>query len=83
MSNSAGVDFMGLRSTPAPAWFRFVRRALPLAIATFILGMANPRGALCQNEQGQRNDCAARQAVKTIKTVSGTYTEEATIKNVE
>jgi len=62
---------------------RFFRRALPLAITVFVLSMANPRSALCQNDQGQRNDCAVSDSLKTIKTVPGTYTEEATKKNVE
>jgi len=62
---------------------RFARRALTLAITVFVLSMANPRSALCQNDQGQRNDCAVGESLKTIKTVPGTYTEEATRKNVE
>jgi TonB family protein len=62
---------------------RFVRRALPLAIAVIVLSMVNPCSALCQNDQGQRNDCAVSESLKTIKTVPGTYTEEATRKNVE
>jgi TonB family protein len=58
-------------------------RAPTLAMVMFVLGMANPRGALCQNEQGHRNDCAVNENLKIKKSISGTYTEEATRKNVE
>jgi TonB family protein len=57
--------------------------ALTLAMAMFVLGIANPRGAHCQNEQGHRNDCAVNENLKIKKSISGTYTEEATRKNVE
>ena len=58
-------------------------RAPTLAMAMLVLGMANPRGALCKNEQGHRNDCAASENLKLKKSIPGTYTEEATRKNVE
>jgi TonB family protein len=68
------VEVMETRLTRAPA----------LAMAMFVLGMANPRSALCQNDQGQRNDCAVSEnLLKIKKSVPGTYTEEATRKNAE
>jgi len=62
---------------------RFIKIALTLAITMFAPSMANPRSALRQNDQGQRTDCAVSESLKTAKTVLGTYTEEATRKNVE
>jgi len=58
-------------------------RAPTLAIAMFVSSMANPRSALCQNDQGQRNNCAVSENLKIKKSVPGTYTEEATRKNVD
>jgi TonB family protein len=49
----------------------------------FVLSLANPRSALCQNDQGQRNDCAFSENLKIKKSAPGTYTEEATRKNVD
>jgi TonB family protein len=49
----------------------------------FILSMACPGSALCQNDQGQRNDCAFSENLKVKKSVTGTYTEEATRKDVD
>lgn len=62
---------------------RFLKRASTLAITVFVLSVANPRSALCQSDQGQRNDCAVSEILKTTKTVPGTYSEEATRKNAE
>src|SRR5271165_5390765 len=58
-------------------------RTPTLAMTLFLLGMANPRSALCQNDQGHRNDCAVSENLKIKKSVPGTYTEEATTKNAE
>jgi TonB family protein len=58
-------------------------RAPTLAMMMFVFGMANPRSALGQNDQGHRNDCAVSENLKIKKSVQGTYTEEATRKNVE
>src|SRR6201998_3431219 len=58
-------------------------RAPTLAMTMFVLCAANPRGGLCQNDQGHRNDCAVSEILKIKKSVPGTYTEEATRKNVE
>src|ERR1700741_3616757 len=58
-------------------------RAPTLAMTMFVLGIAGPRGALCQNDQGHRNDCAVIENLKIKKSVPGTYTEEATRKNAE
>ncbi len=58
-------------------------RAPILAMTMFVLGMANPRSAFCQHDQGQRNDCAVSEILNIKKSVAGTYTEEATRKNAE
>src|SRR6201998_1448473 len=54
-----------------------------LASTMFVLGMSNPRSALCQNDQAHRNDCAVIENLKIKESVPGTYTEEATRKNAE
>lgn len=51
--------------------------------ATFALNVTKPQVALGQDANSQRNECAISENVKPTKTVSGTYTEEATKKNVE
>ena len=58
-------------------------RAPTLAMTMFILSMACPGSALCQNDQGHRNDCAVSENLKIKKSVPGTYTEEAITKNAE
>lgn len=58
-------------------------RAQTLAMTMLILSIACPRSALCQNDQGHRNDCAVSENLKVKKSVPGTYTEEATTKNAE
>jgi TonB family protein len=58
-------------------------RAPTLAMSMFVLCTANPRSGLCQNDQGHRNDCPVSENLKIKKSVQGTYTEEATRKNVE
>jgi len=58
-------------------------RAPTLAMTMFILTVACPGSALCQNDQGHRNDCAVSENLKIKKSVPGTYTEEATTKNAE
>src|SRR5215468_7508199 len=58
-------------------------RAPTLAMLMFVLGVANPRNVLCQNDQGHRNNCAVSENLKIKKSVPGTYTEEATRKNVD
>lgn len=58
-------------------------RAPTLAMTMFILGMACPRSALCQNDQGHRNDCSVSESLTIKKSVPGTYTREATRKNAE
>jgi TonB family protein len=62
---------------------RFARLALPLGITVFVLGIPNPHSALGQNGKATATDCAASESLKAIKTVPGTYSEEATKKNVE
>jgi hypothetical protein len=51
--------------------------------ATFALNVIKPQVALGQNADPQRNGCSSSEILKPTKTVSGTYTEEATKKNVE
>jgi TonB family protein len=51
--------------------------------ATFALNVIQPQVALGQNADSQRNGCSISEILKPTKTVSGTYTEEATKKNVE
>ena len=46
-------------------------------------GPSCPGSALCQNDQAHRNDCAVSENLKLKKSVPGTYTEEATTRNVE
>ena len=59
-------------------------RTVAFAIfATFALNVIQPQVALGQNADSQRNECVPSEILKPTKTVSGTYTEEATKKNVE
>jgi TonB family protein len=51
--------------------------------ATFALNVIKPQVALGQNADPQRNGCSFSEILKPTKTVFGTYTEEATKKNVE
>jgi hypothetical protein len=51
-------------------------RAPTFAMTMFILSIASPGSALCQN-------CAISENLKIKKSVPGTYTEEATKKNAE
>jgi TonB family protein len=46
------------------------------------LTVIKPQVTLCQTTSSQRNECAGNEILKPIKTVIGTYTEEATKKNV-
>jgi TonB family protein len=51
--------------------------------ATFALNVIKPQVALGQNAASQRNECSISEILKPTKSVFGTYTEEATKKNVE
>ena len=59
-------------------------RTVAFAIfAALALNVIKPLVALGQSADSQRNGCSASEILKPTKTVSGTYTEEATKKNVE
>ena len=60
-----------------------MRAVLFATFATFALNVIEPEVALGQNIDSHRNACAAGEILKPTKTVTGTYTEEATKKNVE
>jgi len=60
-----------------------MRTVVYVIFATFALNVIKPQVALCQNANSQRNECAISENLKPTKTVTGTYTEEATKKNVE
>lgn len=60
-----------------------MRAVVFIISATFALSVINSHVALCQNANFQRNECAVSENLKPTKTVTGTYTEEATKKNVE
>jgi TonB family protein len=47
------------------------------------LGVAKPSAVLSQNADSRQSKCAISEYLKPTKTVSGTYTEEATQKNAE
>lgn len=63
----------------------FVRSVVGLAITTFALSVGKSQSALSQNQNADsgQNKCAITGYLKSIKTVPGTYTEEATKKNAE
>jgi TonB family protein len=61
----------------------FLRGAVVLAIAAFVLTIAKPEAALGQIADSGQNRCAITKSLKPTKTVPGTYTEEATKKNAE
>src|SRR6202158_5961655 len=60
-----------------------MRAVLFVTFATIVLNVTEPEVALCQNINSRRNNCTISENLKPTKTVSGTYTEEATKKNVE
>ena len=60
-----------------------MRAVVLIMSAVIALNVIKPRVAPCQNANSQRNECASREILKPTKTVTGTYTEEATKKNVE
>ncbi len=61
----------------------FVRSVVGLAVTTFALSVSKPQPVFCQNSDSRQNKCAVSESLKPTKTVSGTYTEEATKKNAE
>ena len=69
-----------MKARPIP---RLVRRATALTAAVFFLSICNSGVAICQNEQDRRNECAINDNLKILKSPPGTYSEEATRKNVE
>jgi TonB family protein len=54
-----------------------------ILVATFALSAIKPQVALGQNADSQRDECSIGEILKPTKSVFGTYTEEATKKNVE
>jgi TonB family protein len=61
----------------------FVRSFAGLAVTTFVLSVANPQAALCQDAIFRQNRCALSENLKPTKTVHGRYTEEAAKNNAE
>jgi hypothetical protein len=57
-----------MKTWPLP---RFVSCALSLTITMFVLNMANPRCALCQHLQVQRNNCAVSKSLEPIHFSAG------------
>jgi TonB family protein len=60
-----------------------MRTVILIIFAVIAVNVIKPQVALCQNASSQRNECAISEILKPTKTVTGTYTEEATKKNVE
>jgi TonB family protein len=60
-----------------------MRTVILIIFAVIALNVIKPQVTLCQNASSQRNECAISEILKPTKTVTGTYTEEATKKNVE
>src|ERR1700687_6124934 len=60
-----------------------MRAVLFVTFATFALNVIEPEVALGQSLNPSQNNCATGGYLKPTKTVTGTYTEEATKKNVE
>ena len=61
-----------------------VMRAVVFVIfSACALSLTKPQVALCQSANPPRNECAVTDVLKATKTVSGSYTEEATKENIE
>lgn len=60
-----------------------IRAALFVAFSSFALTFIEPATAFAQDTISRQNECRISDNLKTTKTVTGTYTEEATRKNVE
>ncbi len=61
----------------------FIRSLLCVASAVSTLTVIEPVAACAQDSTSRQNACRISDTLKTTKTVPGTYTEEATRKNVE
>jgi TonB family protein len=61
----------------------YTKAAVGVAFFSLAVNVAKPQVAASQDTNSQRNRCAISESLKPTKTISGTYTEEATKKNVE
>jgi TonB family protein len=60
-----------------------IRAIVCIIVAAFVPNVTRSKVALRQDVGAERNKCAINENLKPTKTVAGTYTEEATNKNVE